>query len=124
MCKRDVFCAFSCIENRFSNQEEGEGQEEARGVEGERERGFLMLRQYCSTVLPMEGIGIEIEIEGEREREREITESPGSKTPRVRAETSLHSTAVGGLNGKQQGWRERERLNRKDTEGGREVDVV
>lgn len=52
-----------------------------------------MLCQYCSTVLPMEGI--EIEIEGGRE----ITESQGRQNPqRVRAETSLHSMAEGGMN--------------------------
>ena len=48
-----------------------------------------MLCQYCSTVMPMEGIGIEIEIEIEgkrekgRERERERLQNPqGVKSPR------------------------------------------
>lgn len=45
-----------------------------------RRETLLMLYQYCSTVMPMEGIEIEIEREGKRSQNPEGGKSPAGES--------------------------------------------
>lgn len=79
-----------------------------------------MLRQYCSTVMPMDGIEIEFE------RERERSQNPeGGKSPEGESGDlfCIPVMAEGGRTRVTQ--KERKRLNRlKNRDWGREVDVM